>query len=269
MSQTKTEQTARTENSIRRRVPALIYYVYCEVLKLLRIPIFAIGTFLFPILFFAMFGLPNVDRQLGGINAGQYVMASYGTYAIMAMALFSFGASIAAERGMRWNMLLRTTPLRPLTYFAAKILMALVFGVAVLAALFAFGAVVGSISMSIGLWTKLAGSLILGMVPFVALGLWIGYTAGPNSASVLAQLIFLPLAFASGLFLPLQFLPRVIQNVAPYLPSYHVAQLGWQTLGSGDGKPMSIHLLWVAGYTLVFLVLAVVAYRRDEGKTFG
>ncbi len=269
MSETTTEQTARTENSTRWRVPALIYYVYCEVLKLLRIPIFAIGTFLFPILFFAMFGLPNVGKQLGGINAGQYVMASYGTYAVMAMALFSFGASIAAERGMRWNMLLRTTPLRPLTYFVAKMMMALVFGVAVLAALFAFGAVVGGISMSIGLWAKLTGLLIFGMIPFVALGLCIGYTAGPNSASVLAQLIFLPLAFASGLFLPLQFLPKVIQNIAPYLPSYHVAWLGWNVLGVRDDKPMMVHVLWIAGYTLVFLIMAVVAYRRDEGKTFG
>ena len=269
MSENTTERTARTETSTRRRVPALAYYVYCEVLKLLRIPIFAIGTFLFPILFFAMFGLPNVDQQLGGINAGQYVMASYGTYAVMAMALFSFGASIAAERGMRWNMLLRTTPLRPLTYFTAKILMALVFGVAVLAALFAFGAVVGGISMSILLWAELAGLLVFGMIPFVALGLWIGYTAGPNSASVLAQLIFLPLAFASGLFLPLQFLPQVIQNIAPYLPSYHVAWLGWHVLGVHDSKPVMVHVLWIAGYTMVFLVMAVISYRRDEGKTFG
>ncbi len=269
MSETTTEQTVRTKSSTRRRFSALAYYVYCEVLKLLRIPIFAVGTFLFPILFFAMFGLPNVGRQLGGINAGQYVMASYGTYAVMAMALFSFGASIAAERRMRWNMLLRTTPLHPLTYFAAKILMALIFGVAVLAALFAFGAVVGGISMSIGLWAKLVGLLILGMIPFVALGLWLGYTAGPSSASVLAQLIFLPLAFASGLFLPLEFLPKVIQNIALYLPSYHVAQLGWHVLGSGDGKPITLHILWVVGYTVVFLVMAMIAYRRDEGKTFG
>ena len=269
MSETTMKQAPKPGNSSSRRASALGYYVYCEVLKLLRIPIFAVSTFLFPILFFAMFGLPNVDRQLGGINAGRYVMASYGTYAVMAMALFSFGASIAAERGMRWNLLLRTTPLRRSTYFTAKILMALTFGLTTLAALFAFGAIVGGISIGLGLWAKLTGVLLLGMLPFVALGLWLGYTTGPNSAGVLAQLIFLPLAFASGLFLPLEFLPKVIQNIASYLPSYHVAQLGWHTLGSGDDKPLWVHLLWISGYTLMFLAMAVVAYRRDEGKTFG
>ncbi|MBV9791160.1 MAG: ABC transporter permease, partial [Chloroflexi bacterium] len=29
------------------------------------------------------------------------------------------------------------------------------------------------------------------------------------------------------------------------------------------------HLLWLAGYTVLFLAMALVAYRRDEGKTYG
>ena len=269
MSETTMERTARTETSTRRRVSALAYYVYCEVLKLLRIPMFVIPIFVFPILFFAMFALPYVDQKLGGVNAGQYVMASYGTYAVMSVALFSFGASIAAERGMKWNLLLRATPLSPLTYFLAKISMALILGVAVLAAYFTFGAVIGGVSMGFWTWAELTGLLVFGMTPFVALGLFIGYATGPNSSAAVANLVLFPLAFASGLFLPIQQLPEVIQNIAPYLPSYHAAQLGWSTLGVDDGKPLWVHLLWIAGYTLVFLVIAVIAYHRDEGKTFG
>ena len=252
-----------------RHPPVLVHQVYLEVVKLLRVPMFSVPTFLFPILFFAMFGLPNVGDTLDGIDAGRYTMASYGTYAVMATALFSFGVTIATERGLGWNKLLRTTPLGPATYFAAKISMAIIFGAAVLAALFAFGALVGGIEMGLGLWTKLGGLLILGMVPFVCLGLLIGYVCGPNSAAALANLVFLPLAFGSGLFLPLELLPGVVQDAAPYLPSYHVAQLGWQLLGAGDGTPMWAHSLWIAGYTLAFLALALIAYRRDEGKTFG
>ena len=252
-----------------RRPPVFVHQVYLEVIKLLRVPMFSIPTFLFPILFFAMFGLPNVDDTLDGIDAGRYTMASYGTYAVMATALFSFGVTIATERGLGWNKLLRTTPLGPVTYFAAKISMAVLFGAAVLTALFSFGALVGGIEMGLGLWVKLGGLLVLGMVPFVCLGLLLGYVCGPNSAAAFANLVFLPLAFGSGLFLPLEFLPGVVQDAAPYLPSYHVAQLGWHLLGAGDDAPMWAHLLWVAGYALAFLALALVAYRRDEGKTFG
>ena len=252
-----------------RRPPTLAHQAYLGIVKLLRIPMFSIPTFLFPILFFAMFGLPHVDDTVGNINAGRYTMASYGTYAAMATALFSFGVTIATERGLGWNRLLRTTALSPLYYFASKVLTALVFGFAVLVALFAFGAVVGGIEMPLGMWAGLLGMLVAGMLPFVGLGLLLGYVSGPNSAAAVANLIFLPLAFGSGLFLPLELLPGVVQDIAPYLPSYHVAQLGWQLMGFDEGSSLAVHAVWGAGYTLVFLALALVAYRRDEGKTFG
>jgi ABC-2 type transport system permease protein len=196
-------------------------------------------------------------------------MASYGAYAVMSVALFSFGVAIAAERGLGWNKLMRVTPLPPVMTFAAKIAMALLFGAFSLTTLFAFGALVGGVRMPILDWLSLVGLLVAGMIPFVALGLAIGYLAGPNSAAAVANLVFLPLSFASGILMPIEFLPGIIQRVAPYLPAYHVAELGWGVLGAGDGKGAGQHLLWLAGYTSVFLALALVAYRRDEGKNYG
>jgi ABC-2 type transport system permease protein len=247
----------------------LSYLLRCEILKLVRVPMFALPTFVFPILFFAMFGLPHRGTTLGGIDAGAYLMASYGAYAVMSVALLAFGVAVAAERGLGWNRLLRATPLRPLTLFAAKVATALLCGAAALCGLFAFGAVVAGVRLPAARWLELGGVTVLGMIPFVALGLCIGYLAGPNSATAVANLIFLPLSFASGLFLPLDFLPDLLRKVAPYLPSYHTAQLGWGVLGAGDGKGLGYHLLWLAGYTAVFLALALVAYRRDEGQNFG
>ena len=248
---------------------ALAYLIRCEVIKLLRIPAFTIPTLVFPIMFFAFFGLPNVGGEINGFAAGPYIMASYGAYVVISVALFSFGVSIAAERGLGWNKLLRTTPLHPLTYFIAKIVMALMTGVLTLVGLFGFAIIAGGVSLGLLVWAKLVGALVLGMIPFVALGLWIGYATGPNSATAVANLIFLPIAFASGLLVPLAFMPSVIQQLAPYLPAYRSAQLAWTAIGAGDGSPLYVHLLWVAGYTGLFLALGLVAYRRDEGKTYG
>lgn len=272
MSTTITNDTAQTTAAGAARTrpgSTLLYLIRCEILKLVRVPMFAIPTFVFPIMFFAMFGLPNLGNTIGGIDAGPYILASYGAYSVMSVALFSFGVAIAAERGLGWNKLLRATPLRPMTTFASKVAMALLFGAASLLGLFAFGVVVAGVRMPLLQWIELTGLLLLGMIPFVALGLFIGYLAGPNSAAAVANLIFLPLSFASGLFLPLEFLPEVMQRVAPYLPAYHTGQLGWGALGAGDGKGFGYHLLWLAGYTAIFLALALVAYWRDEGKNFG
>lgn len=253
----------------RRRPSILSYYIRCEILKLLRIPTFTVPTLLLPIMFFGFFGLPSAGTQVGNVDAAAYMLASYGAYAVMAVALFSFGVAIAAERGLGWNKLLRTTPLNPLTFFAAKIVMALVFGLFTLLLLFTFGGIAANVQLSALVWTQLVTLLLMGMIPFVALGLAIGYFAGPNSAAAVANLIFMPLSFASGLFIPVQFLPTVVQQIAPYMPAYHVGQLGWTVLKAGDGSGLGVHMLWIAGYTVVFLILALVAYRRDEGKNFG
>ncbi len=64
-------------------------------------------------------------------------------------------------------------------------------------------------------------------------------------------------------------LPDLIQNIAPYLPSYHLGQLAWNTVGSpsGDGH-LLVHLLILVAYAAGFAVLAGWAYIRDENKNF-
>jgi ABC-2 type transport system permease protein len=247
----------------------LMRFVKAEVAQRLRVPGFVISTIIFPMMFFAFFGLPNLGRSTGGVDVGAYMMASYGAYAVMSVALISFGVSISAERGLGWNKLLRASPMDPLAYFTAKVLMALALGFLSLAVLFSFAAIVGHVTLPMAFWAKISALLLVGMVPFVALGLAIGYLASPTAAAPIANLISLPLSFASGLFMPLQFLPSGVRAVAPYLPSYHVAQLGWTLLGAGDKLGYSGHLLWIGGYAVAFMGLAVFAYRRDEGKTFG
>ena len=100
-----------------------------------------------------------------------------------------------------------------------------------------------------------------------ALGFAIGYTAGPHAAPALANLIYLPLSFASGLFMPVSQLPGFVQRVAPYLPSYHYGQLAWSAVGA-RAEPLVVSLAWLAGYTVLFLAIAVRAYRREESRKF-
>lgn len=252
-----------------RRPSLLAYCIYVEIVKILRVPMFTFFSLLFPTFLFALVGLPNVAGQADGNGVGKYLMASFGAYAVLMISFFSFGVAIASERGMGWYKLLRATSLSPLTLFLAKTVMALMFALAAMALLFAFGALVGHTAMPLTTWLGLLGLLLLGMIPFVALGLFLGYFVGPNSAPVVANLVVLPLSFLSGLFVPIPQLPGVMQRLAPYLPSYHLGQLGWTLMGLGDGQGMLAHLAWLAGYTVLFFTLAIWAYKRDENKTFG
>jgi len=240
-----------------------------EFRKSARVPSFLVPTIFFPIMFFALFGLPRAGAMIGAISQAAYLMASYAAYAMMTTALFSFGVSIASERALGWNRLLRVTPLSGVSYIGAKLLNAFAVGGLAIFCLFVFAVVTAHVSLAPLIWLKLTLVLFLGLAPFVLLWLAIGYSVGPAAAAPIANLISLPLAFGSGLFIPMQMLPQGVQKMAPYLPSYHLGQLGWNAMGSGDMQGLGPHVAWIAGYTVAFGLLALLAYRRDEGKQFG
>jgi ABC-2 type transport system permease protein len=86
-------------------------------------------------------------------------------------------------------------------------------------------------------------------------------------APALANLIFLPLSFASGLFMPLDRLPGFVQRIAPYLPTYHYAQLAWSAVGV-PSESLLASLAWLAGYTALFMAVTIRAYRREQSLKF-
>jgi ABC-2 type transport system permease protein len=238
---------------------------------MIRVPMFAISLFVLPAMLYALFVMPAVDDiQKNGVDVGQYTMPSFSIYVVMTTGVFSAAIGIASERSMKWNLLLRATPMRPINYFAAKFAMAYLTGFGAVAFLFIFARLVAGVAMSLTLWLQLLLIATAAMTPFIAIGLWLGYAVGPQAAAGLSNLIVLPLSFMSGLFVPVDDLPQFVQDhVAPYMPSYHAGQLGWHLVGAGDSTSVPMHVLWLVGFTAVFIGLAIVFYRRDEGKTYG
>ena len=84
----------------------------------------------------------------------------------------------------------------------------------------------------------------------------------------MANLIYVPLSFASGLFIPVSQLPSFAQWVAPYLPTYHYGQLAWSAIGA-PSEPVATSLAWLTAYMVLFLGLAIRAYRREVEQKFG
>ena len=102
------------------------------------------------------------------------------------------------------------------------------------------------------------------------MGLAIGYFAKPNSAPAVVNLIYLPMAFCSGLWVPLFMLPHGLQTFAKFLPAYHMSQLALGTVGmTTEPVPAWGHVEALIAFTLICLGLAAWGYRRDEGETYG
>ena len=108
--------------------------------------------------------------------------------------------------------------------------------------------------------------MIAGSIPFCALGLAIGCYAAPNAAPAVVNILFLPMSFCSGLWLPLQLLPKFLQRLAPFLPSTHLGQLALQQVGFGHPGSAAVHVAALVAFTVAFLLLALRGYSRDDVK---
>ena len=241
-----------------------------ELLKLLRMPAYAIPTVMFPVLFYVFFGLVfGSGRAAGPVDMPTYLLATYGTFGVIGASLFGFGVGVAIERGQGWMLLKRATPMPPLAYFTAKIFMALTFSLIIVLCLFALASLFGSVTLAASTWLSLAAVLIAGALPFCAFGLALGYFCGPNSAPAVVNLLYLPMAFLSGLWVPVQALPGLLQKMAPALPPYHFSQLALAQVGANTGPSFWISVVYLVVFATVSLGLALLGYRRDEGKTYG
>lgn len=253
--------------------------VRAEVSANLRTPEFMVGVVAIPVLLFAMFGIAARDASWpAGTNVGTFLMASFATYGVMSLAIFTFGVDIANERGRGWLRTLRATPMPPSVYFLGKLAMALLYALAIIATVFGVGVVGAGVRLDPGEWAAMVALLLAGTVAFSTFGFALAYLARPRAATAIGNLIFLPLGFLSGLFRPLTELPDVLADIAPYLPTHHFGRLVWAQIApesdvvfatAGPEIPLAVSAAWLVGSFVVFGALALLGYRADRADRNG
>ena len=237
------------------RPTALWQFIQCQWLNLVRMPAYSLPTLLFPVMFYAFFGLVMIRGQ------AHYLLATFATFGIMGAALFSFGVTIATERAQGWFTLLRATPAPLAGVVAGKWFGAALFAAIIVVMMETLAAVFGGVRMHPGQWFGLVGVLVAGTLPFCLLGLGLGLLMSPNAAPAIINIVYLPLGFLSGLWIPVSQLPGWMQSLAEWLPPYHLAQLALHVAGVKPAEVL-VHVLVLAGFSAAFSLLVIVGWRR-------
>ncbi len=198
----------------------------------------------------------------GRHDAAVYLMASYSVFGVMAPALFGFGVGLALDRERGLLALKRAMPVPPLALLLARTALAMAFALAIGVLLQALAAVLGGVMLTPAQRIGLLLVDVLGTLPFCAIGLALGAYAGGSGAPALVNLIYLPMAFLSGLWIPLQLLPAWLTTLAPLWPSYHLGQMALRVVGQGDGHGSAGHVIALLAVTVVFYALAQRRLRR-------
>lgn len=246
----------------------MIYWLEAkyECLKLLRTPGKLGPLILFPLVFYAFFGLGGMGKG-SSIRMATYLLGTYGVFGIMGAALMGIGAGVAVERGLGWMQVKRASPMPAAADLLAKIVAAVLLGLTITTLMLILGWTLGGVRLPISQIAGLVAALTLGSIPFCALGLTIGYFASAQSVQAVVNLFYLPMAFCSGLWIPMPMLPDFLQTVAPVLPAYHLAQTALLILNQPAQGTIGGHAAALAAFGLVFAGLAWIGHSLDESRS--
>ena len=238
-------------------------YVRYELRRSFRNRRFFVFTIGFPLVLYLLIATPNRnehDLAGSGISAPLYFMVGLAALGTM-NAVVGAGARIAIERFLGWTRQLRLTPLSPRVYFGTKVAAAYLSALLTIAVLYAAGISLG-VSLSAGEWLRMTGLLLVGLLPFAALGIALGHLLGVEAVGPTIGGISGVLGFLGGVWFPLG--DGVMRDIAQALPSFWLVEASHVSLG-GPGWSATGWLV-VSGWTAALSVLAVYAYRRDTSR---
>jgi ABC-2 type transport system permease protein len=238
-------------------------YTRYEIVRAFRNRRFFFFSLGFPlVLYFVIAGPQSGDTNFAGsgVSAALFYMAGLLSFGTMS-SMISTGARIAGERQAGWTRQLRITPLSPPAYFRAKVLTAYAMAILTIAALYISGAILG-VSLSANQWLEMTGLILVGLLPFAALGIALGHLLNVDSIGPAMGGLTALLALVGGTWFPVAH--GFLHDVGQCLPSYWLARAGH--LGTGAAPWDATGWLVILGWTVVLAALAGWAYRRDTSR---
>ena len=240
---------AKTQSKVFLREPLAVFFglVFPSVLLVV------IG-FAFP-------NATNPDPVFDGRSLVEVYAPTSIVLGLATVAVFLLPVALGGDRERGILRRLSTTPVHPRVLVTAHLAVQLAVVTVASVAAVLIGMVVFDISVPESLGWFIV-SFALGAVSLLAIGLLIGAVAPTaSSAQGIGMLLYFPLLFFAGVYIPLQVMPGGIQTISGYTPAGAAVQaLSESWAGS---VPQASSLLVMAAYAIVAGSLAVWFFRWD------
>jgi ABC-2 type transport system permease protein len=214
----------RTAATPARRVGALplaLRQGRLEIRQFLRSRESVVFTLGFPIIMILIFASIFDDEIGPGVSYTQYFITGMIATGLMTVSFQNLGIWIPVERDRGVLKRLRGTPMPKWVWFAGKVIMVVVIGVAETALLLAVSVALFDLSLpaTVGKWLTFGWVAFLGVTACTLCGIAISSLARTaRSGSAVVTPVALVLQFISGVFFVFTNLPSWMQQVAALFP---------------------------------------------------
>jgi len=175
--------------------------------------------------------LSNIKSNIADINYQGYkgfIIPGIAAMAIMQNGIFSVVFTLLSYKNQGVLRRLQATPISPSHFIVGHLISRVTIIILQTFLLLIMGVFILGVSIgqgSIMAWINILLLSLLGGVLFLSIGLAISSLApSEDSAPALANLITFPMLFLSGVFFPIDFLPKFVGYVSNILPLTHLAQ---------------------------------------------
>ena len=243
----------------RRLLGAYLKESRFQFIQALRAPAFAFPFLLLPVPLYLFFGvvMASGSKEIAANPIYMnYSFSAWCSMAVMGPAIFGIGCGLALERDANLLKLKRALPLPAGSYLLAKILMSLAFAAISVLLVTIAALAAGKLTLTPGGLMAMDAVLILGAIPFCAIGLFIGAYSSASASPAYANLIYLPGLWLSGMFFPL---PKFMQPWSVIWPAFH---LNMTALAAGGMKVPVSPLLTSAVLVSISVLFGGLAIRR-------
>jgi len=241
----------------RRALAAYLTEIRFEFMRLLRNPALAAPVLLVPLALYLLFAVVIWgDAVAKDPGTAIFFFSAFSVMAVTMPALFSISASLAMEREMGLMRLKRAQPAPPGSWLVAKIVCGVVFCLLSYLPMLAAAVWAGTLPLGAGQIVSMSLALMVGCIPFCALGLMMGALVKGSAAPGYANLIYLPGCYLSGMFFPLK---ESMYWQAPLWPQFYVNQLAMQAVGITRPYfvPLQMAIGALLGFTVLFSAVAI------------
>ncbi|MEO6822993.1 MAG: ABC transporter permease [Candidatus Nanopelagicales bacterium] len=241
---------------------ALTYAKY-ETVRTLRNVRFTAFSLVFPLVLLVIVGGANRDEHnfLGtGISFALYYLVGMISWGAM-MSVLSGGARIAPERQLGWVRQLRLTPLSPGNYLGTKVATGYLLALLTIVVLGGVAVIGLGVRMPLDGWTRMLVLVLIGLIPFAAMGIWFGHALSSESVGPVMGGTSALFALLGGSWGPITGNTGFVHDISQLIPSYWLVQAG-QSAFTGQWWPAKGWLV-IAAWSVVLVALAARAYQRD------
>ena len=225
-----------------------------------REPMGFVATLIMPLLVFLILGRAfGVSKPMAPPDVDvPFNVAILAAILIALSAVQSLTAIISIYREGGILKRLRATPLSPVTIMGAQVIVKLVFTVISLTLLMLAGRRLFPGVMSVNVFSFTA-AVVLSTFSILSLGFVIAsLVPTARFAQPIGAAVLYPMLAVSGLFFPVDKLPRALRTVAYLFPTTHAVAL---LNGVWDGSGWSTHWVNVAALLVLFLVYSAISSR--------